>query len=171
VSSSDLIPVAGYRLTKHSALELIYKVVAPDDEVVIQGEQRETKLVWDWRITGEDSFEVFMRGSVSPNESALDSVEVALLGEFEFERTRSVPIDSFIRIHAPAILFPFLRETIASLTGRGPYTAFYLPSVNVVELGSRYEFPKSTGAEQLRQSPALAERLGIAAETLSPVHG
>jgi len=160
MSSPDRVPGAGYRLDKVSALELVYRVVPPE-EVTVDAEQRETTLYWDWRITEDHAFEVFMRGRVAGNSSAFEEVEVSLLGEFSFKPSPSVSLDTFVRVHAPAILLPYIRETIGSLTGRGPFGAFHFPAINVVELGKSYDFAKSTGAAQLREDPALAERLGL----------
>lgn len=43
-------------------------------------------------------------------------------------------IKQFSSINCPAIIFPYIRETIADLTRRAGYPPLHMPSVNFVEL-------------------------------------
>jgi preprotein translocase subunit SecB len=160
-SSEEAIPLSGYRLEKVYAIELKYELIA-STEALLDSEKRETTLFWDWSVTGERAVEVYMRAEVAGNREVPEQVTVALLGEFRYTAEPSVLLDKFVSVHAPAMLLPYLRESVSTLTGRGPYKPYFLPSVNVVELGESYDFAKTLGAEQIRNDPDLAERLGLA---------
>ncbi len=76
----------------------------------------------------------------------------------------SLSLQSFVQTAAPAILFPYAREIISALTGRGPYGAYYLPSINVAKLMQGYDFDSTSGAEELRDDPELARIFGWSAD-------
>ena len=58
--------------------------------------------------------------------------EVTMVGLFEAENATKEMIDSFGEINAPAIIFPFIREHIISLTIKGGLPPVALPVVNFV---------------------------------------
>lgn len=43
-------------------------------------------------------------------------------------------LNRLIKINFPAIIFPFVRETIADITRRAGFGSFYLPTINFVAL-------------------------------------
>ena len=157
---ADKLPTSGYHLHRVVALEQSYKVVTPEDPGD-EDSPRSVSLAWDWQVTGDDAFEVFMWGDLGPSGTDWDEITVSILGEFTFKPSRSLSLERFVGVNAPAMLLPYLRETISALTARGPFGAYYLPSINVVEMGQRYDFVRTKGAAQLREDPDLAKRMGV----------
>jgi preprotein translocase subunit SecB len=60
------------------------------------------------------------------------SFEVKIVGVFEKSGNPSISDDQFIKINAPAIIFPFIREHIASLALKGGIGTILLPPLNFV---------------------------------------
>lgn len=61
------------------------------------------------------------------------TLTVSIEGLFEGSQ-EGLPLDQFAQVNAPAILFPYLRETVSNLTARSGHPALLLPTVNFVEL-------------------------------------
>jgi preprotein translocase subunit SecB len=154
VSQQPSLPTTGYMLERvyfsHLSLRVVQNVPnLPEDEGQIG-------FGWDWRIVAERLFEVSLQVSIDPTKARLEEVRLTICGLFRIpEGQPQVALDSFLRIHGPAHLMPYVRETLSSLTGRGFYGAFYLPPVNVIELMKDMKPEKATGAEQLRQGTTL----------------
>jgi len=56
-------------------------------------------------------------------------------GHFTFEKKPAKKqLDSISRINAPAIIYPYIRETIADMTRRAGLPPLHLPPVNFVNL-------------------------------------
>ncbi len=111
---------------------------------------------WDWRITAERLFEVALQISIDPSKARLEEVRLTMCGVFRIEADEpTIPLANFVRIHAPAIMMPYVRECLSSLTGRGFYGTFYLPPLNVFELMKGMDPDKTTGAGQLREGATL----------------
>ena len=63
-------------------------------------------------------------------------------GSFSFEEIPDgKTIKNVAYINAPAILFPYIRETIADLTRRAGFTPLHLPPVNFVDLAKEATTP------------------------------
>lgn len=58
------------------------------------------------------------------------SISVKFAGIFEKLGETAVPIDTFKSINAPAIIYPFVREYVASLTLKAGIGNVLLPAVN-----------------------------------------
>ena len=74
-------------------------------------------------------------GVKSEDKDASYGFEIDMVGVFKFEN--SIPeeaIKKFANINCPAILFPFVRETIADLTRRAGFTPLLLSPVNFARL-------------------------------------
>ncbi|HEX8271847.1 MAG TPA: protein-export chaperone SecB [Longimicrobiaceae bacterium] len=155
------IPTSGFHLLRVITVHQEY-TLAPEDD----GEQRESAnrrmtVNWDWAVSDGREFDVFLGATIEGNEDAPERVNVGLVGEFVLDgNVPSVAFRTFVQMSAPAIMFPYLRQIISDLTGRGPYGAYYLPSVNVVRLMKQYDFESTTGANQLQEEPELAELYG-----------
>jgi preprotein translocase subunit SecB len=61
-------------------------------------------------------------------------LEVNILGIFEEQKDSAISLKSFSEIQAPALLFPYLREAITSITARSPMGPLILPPTNVLAL-------------------------------------
>jgi preprotein translocase subunit SecB len=62
-------------------------------------------------------------------------VTITMVGEFLIEGEPLMPIEQFASINAPAIIFPFIREHLASLTMKaGINPPILLPPINFVKM-------------------------------------
>ena len=60
---------------------------------------------------------------------------LAVSGYFELKEDVEKPmLDQFININCPAIIFPYLRETLADITRRSGFPPMHLQPVNFVKL-------------------------------------
>jgi len=144
---------SGFRLRRVYAMEQVYELL--DVDAIEEGgpEERDIGFGWDWRVVGERAFEVLIALTVRGNKSAPEEVRLVLIGAFEVSgNTTTVTISDFVQKMAPAILFPYAREIVSSLTGRGPYGTFHLPAMNVLKLMEDKDYSKSTGARQLKEA-------------------
>ena len=83
----------------------------------------------------EDKLLHIMLDVKTNDEAASFKFEVNIVGSFKFEEPVSEKvIEQFARINCPAILFPFVRETIADLTRRAGLTPFLLQPINFAKL-------------------------------------
>lgn len=73
----------------------------------------------------------------------------AVEGQFsvEDENPTSVPVASFAKTQAPAILFPYVRHAIASVTSGSRFGQLLLPPINIVALVSGIEAAGGTKTE------------------------
>lgn len=72
---------------------------------------------------------------VKYQESTIVTIAVDYAGNFLIDgEATAQQVDTFANINAPAIIFPFVRETIASLTAKGMLGAILVQPVNFVKL-------------------------------------
>jgi preprotein translocase subunit SecB len=60
-------------------------------------------------------------------------IKASMVGIFETEKAAPEHLESFSNINAPAIIFPFLREHICSLSIKAGIQPMILPPINFVE--------------------------------------
>jgi preprotein translocase subunit SecB len=73
------------------------------------------------------------------SEDGLD-VSVLIIGFFDFKEVlKTGNLNSYFYINAPAIIFPFLRSYIASLTALSGCSTVILPPMNMTPLGKELE--------------------------------
>lgn len=151
------LPESGYRLARVYAMELSYQIEDPKPADAQAGSDRTISIGWDWRIFGKRTFEVALLAEVGPSAEHAETARASVGGVFHARpQTLGVDFAQFVREHAPAILFPYLREHISALTSRGPYGAFYLASMNLVQLVRGFDDRETEGARELAADPALA---------------
>lgn len=68
------------------------------------------------------------------DEKEIFKSEVHGVGFFEFEDIKDKNIDSYFYLNAPAILFPYIRAYIASLTALSGFNPITLPTLNLESL-------------------------------------
>ena len=69
------------------------------------------------------------------NNSSGIKVKITMVGAFEIDDNSQFPINQFANINAPAIIFPFIREHLASLTMKaGINPPILLPPINFVKM-------------------------------------
>lgn len=144
------MPLSGYALERVYSLSqcLEHKEPATDDPAP------GVNIGWDWRIAPGDgiTFEVKMSASVEPSEERDDLIRADVIGLFHMvDETPSVPVSQFVRLHAAAILLPYLRQLLSTLTSMSYHGPYYLPAVNVSELMNDFDENHATGARQLKQ--------------------
>lgn len=90
---------------------------------------------------------------VQPGEQGPEvEIKVKMVGHFEKEgETESPPLDYFTYVNAPAMLYPFVREHIASLTAKAGMDTALLPPFNFVEMYNRRKTEEE--AKQQEESP------------------
>ncbi|HEX8390809.1 MAG TPA: protein-export chaperone SecB [Longimicrobium sp.] len=165
MTTPDKPPLAGYRLLQVYALEQHYKVLEPldaadsaqaEEQPAPDADERPFRVIWDWQMSDAGTFAVFLGIVVEPTSTVREEVRVGMIGEFAVQvGTPSLALRPFVQTSAPAILFPYLRETIQSLTGRGPFGGWTVPPINVMAMTSGYDFEGTTGAGQIRENPEL----------------
>jgi preprotein translocase subunit SecB len=176
------MPVAksesGYRLQRIYVVEQEYRLMPVTPEMTEPKDRtdRAGHFGWDWRPVGPRRFEIILEVRVDPIRSAPESVRARLIGTFEaFGDIQSVEFESFLKVNGPAILFPYAREIISTMTGRGPHGAFHLNPLNVQALAANYDVDATAGAKFLKDNPAVAKtfelRLGSERSTTPIVSG
>jgi preprotein translocase subunit SecB len=109
---------------------------------------------WDWRfLDPEDrTFEVRLSVTVEPSAERDEYLATHVVGRFRgVVESPSVTVGEFVRLQAPAILLPYVRVSLSSLTSQSFYGTYYLPPINVVELMKDFDPSNTTGARQLEE--------------------
>jgi len=72
-------------------------------------------------------------------------IKIIYAGFFKFsDDFTKENIESFIRVNCPAIIFPYLRETVADVTRRAGFPPLHLPPVNFIKLSDKNSTIKKT---------------------------
>lgn len=148
----------GYALLDVHFLNASFSVRTAEDENISEvaaGDNGEARVSfrWDWRPVGPRSFQVIVGIATIRHTEVIEETGVEVVGMFsagEEALEASVPFAEFVRFHAPAILLPYAREAISSMTGRGPLRSLYLPPMNVRLLVQEMDPEATTGARELR---------------------
>lgn len=158
---------AAYRIERIFVLEQEYRIVEASALASAEGgAAREVTIGWDWRPTGRRHFEVVIELEVTPVKEIAEHVRVRLVGSFSVEEGEPTPpFADFVRYHAPTILFPYAREVISTMTGRGPNGAFHVHPANLKSVMDRVDVTATSGLKLLRENPALAAAFGLTLET------
>lgn len=69
---------------------------------------------------------------ISPEEKTLLMIECKYAGIFEIVNVADVELDVLLNVHALEILYPYLRETVSSLSMRTSLPPILLPPTNFV---------------------------------------
>lgn len=72
-------------------------------------------------------------GIVSSNDVLL--CEVITKSVFEFENISEDQLNTFFCLNAPAIIFPYVRAYVSTLTIQSGYPAILLPTLNLISIG------------------------------------
>ncbi len=75
-----------------------------------------------------------LKFDVTIEENQVIMAQVTMAGIFECTENPELSIDTFGKVNAPAIIFPFIREHIASLSLKAGIVPIILPPVNFVQL-------------------------------------
>lgn len=144
------LPTPGYRLLDLSAALQRYSILDPEDPESNLQEAPSLRLVWDWKLTDDQQFEVFVGVWLIGTKEEPQEVEVRMVGTFTVDgEVQDLELRDFVHTSAPAIMMPYVRDKVTQLTSDGPFGAYYLPIVNVRNLMKGYSYEESTGAAQL----------------------
>ncbi|WP_375560490.1 protein-export chaperone SecB [Bernardetia sp. OM2101] len=84
---------------------------------------------------------LFVEVSLTYSSGIEDSKEIEafikMIGVFKCPENSALSIDTFGKINAPAILFPFIRENLASVSMKAGINPILLPPVNFVKLSQK----------------------------------
>lgn len=152
-------PLSGYILQQVYANNLEFIGVPADD---LKADQPDITVEWDWDTADEGAFRVTLGINVQPSRDRPESVRARLHAVFQcVGEHQSLPLLDFVHDNAPALLVPFVREAIASLTSRGLHGALLLPPVNMVAVMQNMDPMSATGVRQLAERPDLARAFGV----------
>lgn len=119
-------------------------------------EQSDISWGWDWRWNDADHFEVGLMLGMPPTANRPEKLEVAATAVFRVVgQSQTVKASNFAHVHAPALLFPYVRQVVDDLTSRSPYGRVLLPPTNVVALMVNFDPAEATGVKESR--PVRAE--------------
>lgn len=110
---------------------------------------------WDWRWKDHDHFEVGLLLSAPPLDARPEKVQVSVNAVFRVVgEVQTVPVAQFAHGHAPALVFPYIRQVVDELTSRSPYGRVLLPPTNIVALMANFDVAEASGNK--RQRPAAS---------------
>lgn len=120
---------------------------------------------WDWKVEDETElyFEVAITVGFEASRLRPEEARVVVVGSFSMQHEAESPalgFDKFVEQNAPAILFPYARAAIATLTSQSPLGTYTLPPIDVIALMGAETAAATTGARQLQGNPDLARRFG-----------
>ena len=64
-------------------------------------------------------------------------INVSLVAHFEYKSTQEDELDAYIVYNAPAIIFPYVRAYISSLTGLSGISPIILPTLKMEKFGKK----------------------------------
>lgn len=154
---------AAFTIAGIHALDVHYDLLDGDTEDLPElGEDRPVGFIWDWNVLDEDTVSVLLGVQVGATRETPERVRYAATAVAVFGEAPTHPgFFDLIRVHLPAIIFPYLREGVANLTSRGPYGLFQLPPTNVAKLAERFPLKESSGYERFQKEPKLRKRFGL----------
>lgn len=145
---------SGYYLERIFSPELFLSFTQPASDAP---ELSSATVGWDWFPHSDSVFDVVLRVEVPPSQARQELVRATVVGRFQrVERPERPPFRLFVMQNAPAMLSPYLREAVSSLTMRGPFGPSVLPPMNVIEIMRHMQFDKSLGYMHVREHPELA---------------
>ena len=139
-----------------------YGLLDPEATPTADRRDRGVQFGWDWRPVGHRKFEVIIDLEIEPAVQAPERAKVRLIGLFEAAADEpSISFLNFVKLNASAILFPFAREVISTMTGRGPYGAFHVHPLNLAAMLKDTSIEGTTGWKYLESNPEFAETFGL----------
>jgi len=84
---------------------------------------------------GSDRAEVKVEFKITPNQDVTPyAIEIEMIGEFTIKDGSKDLLDAFARNNAPAIMMPYVRQVVHSITAAARYGAVTLPLLNTQAL-------------------------------------
>lgn len=85
---------------------------------------------------GQHLLRLRMNTRVYSDEKEVD-IKVSLVAHFEYESAQQDDLDKYIAYNAPAIIFPYMRAYISSLTGLSGISPIILPTLKMEKFGKK----------------------------------
>ena len=154
---------AGYSIERIFAATQEYALVSEENtEASSPSDVRGVEFGWDWRPSGTRKFEVIIDLSIAPSKAIPERAKVRVVGVFQaVGESPSICFRDFARNNASAILFPYAREIVSAMTGRGIYGAYHVAPINILGLLKDVPFESTTGFESLKDDSAARENFGL----------
>jgi len=154
---------AGYSIERIFAATQDYALVTDDErELASPSDVRGVEFGWDWRPSGPRRFEVIVDLAIAPSKTIPERAKVRVVGVFQaVADSPSICFRDFARNNAAAILFPYAREIVSAMTGRGIYGTYHVAPINVIGLLMDVPFESTTGFESLKDDRAAREDFGL----------
>jgi len=170
MNSIAAMPAAGFALERVYARSLHFEGV-PESQVESAPELGEFNFGWDWSFVSPTAFDVTIIVNLEPARERPERVRASIAGIFQVTGdVPSVDLTRFAKLHAPAILMPFAREMIASLTGRGLFDALYIPPINMVAVMENMQGDSTTGVRQIKEGHPFARAFGFVEQAAPALH-
>ncbi|MDB4893593.1 MAG: Preprotein translocase subunit SecB [Gemmatimonadetes bacterium] len=104
------------------------------------------------KSTGGSASGIMLRANTSASNSHIYSFDVAVTAIVEpIDGEENYPLAEYAAVAGAALLFPFLREAVANITGRGRVGALWLKPFNLTIAG-RVEAGETNSAQPARNS-------------------
>lgn len=143
------LPGSGFVLETIFSDHLEFRGAADKD---LPADTGDITVGWDWRFADDDFIEVSFSLGREPTRDRPEFVQASHIGVFRvMPGDNTIPLEQFVKIHAPALLMSYAREAISNLTSRGAYGPLFLPPVNIVALMARFDIESTQGIRQLRE--------------------
>ncbi|MDB5032656.1 protein-export chaperone SecB [Mucilaginibacter sp.] len=132
-----------FRLSEIYLLESIFKRVANVDfkEPTFKNS---ANISVEHQVLENDSLQITVTLDFKAGKSRVKeiSAKIKMIGIFICDTDPIIPIDQFAVANGPAIMFPFLREHLASITLKAGISPILLPSVNFIRLSTENKAKK-----------------------------
>lgn len=102
--------------------------------------------------TSEFEVEVTVTVTAEVNEKTAYIAEVKQAGVFIISGANDAEVEQLLGAYCPNLLFPYIRETISSLIGRGSFAPFHLQPINFDALFQQAQAKRA--AEQAEKETA-----------------
>lgn len=144
-------PATGYLLEQVSTVR--QQCEAVDTSKIELASEPDVDFGWDWRWLDAGRFEVALTLALKATSARPEVVLVTLIGRFAIQGTPDkVAPHQFAHGHAPAILFPFVRQVVAGMTSMSPFGTYLLPPLNVAEIMKRFDPAQASAAVQQKST-------------------
>jgi len=147
MTEEQSLPLSGYAIVKVYSTTAELKPKPPANPEVTEPV---VNFGWDWRRGGTDKsvFEVRITLAMEPAKERPYYAAVDAVGRFrQIGDSSELPMEKFVALQAVAILLPYARQHLTNLTVNTFPGAYYLPSLNVVELMKGFDVRKTSAGQ------------------------
>jgi preprotein translocase subunit SecB len=105
---------------------------------------------------------VILTATVTPTTARPEKVDVVAVGRFAVVGDTPPPlaVPRFVLHGAPMLLFPYIREIVSNLTGKGLLGPLFMDPMNLPAIMASVSLADSSAAKQIREHPEIADPFG-----------